>query len=66
MFRVGINLGDVIAEEDNLYGDGVNVAARLEAIAEPGGICISGTTYDHIKNKLTLEYGELGEQAQLF
>ena len=62
-FRVGINLGDVIAEEDNLYGDGVNVAARLEAIAEPGGICISGTTYDHIKNKLTLEYGELGEQA---
>ena len=62
-FRVGINLGDVIAEEDNLYGDGVNVAARLEGIAEPGGICISGTTYDHIKNKLTLEYGELGEQA---
>ena len=62
-FRVGINLGDVISEDDNLYGDGVNVAARLEAISEPGGICISGTTYDHIKNKLMLEFGELGEQA---
>src|SRR5262252_3021350 len=47
-FRVGINLGDVIAEEHDIFGDGVNVAARLEALAEPGGICLSGTVRDHI------------------
>src|SRR5712691_4331697 len=51
-FRVGINVGDVVVEGERLYGDGVNIAARLESLAEPGGICISGTVYDQIKNKL--------------
>ena len=55
-FRIGINLGDVVVEGEKLYGDGVNIAARLEALAEPGGICISGTVYDQIENKLALGY----------
>jgi adenylate cyclase len=62
-FRIGINLGDVIEEEDRLYGDGVNIAARLEALAEPGGICISGTVYEHIRSKLTLWNEYLGEHS---
>jgi len=62
-FRIGINLGDVIEEGDSIYGDGVNIAARLEALAEPGGICISGTAYDHVENKLSLGYEYLGEQS---
>src|SRR6266496_435089 len=53
-FRIGINLGDVIVEGERLYGDGVNIAARLESLAEAGGICISGTVHDHIENKLAL------------
>ena len=61
-FRIGVNLGDVIHEEGRLYGDGVNIAARVEGLAEGGGICISGTVYDHVKNKLGLEYEYLGEQ----
>jgi len=61
-FRIGINLGDVIVEGDDLYGDGVNVAARLEGLAEPGGICISAKVYDEVKNKLALGYEDLGEQ----
>jgi adenylate cyclase len=61
-FRIGINLGDVIEEEDRLYGDGVNIAARLEALAEPGGICVSKTAFDHIESKLPLGYHYLGEQ----
>jgi class 3 adenylate cyclase len=61
-FRIGINLGDVIAEEERLYGDGVNVAARLEGLAEGGGICISGTAYDQVETKLDLVYDDLGEQ----
>jgi adenylate cyclase len=61
-FRIGINLGDVVVEGERLYGDGVNVAARLEGLAEPGGICISGTAYDHVENKLALTYHYLGEQ----
>ncbi len=60
-FRIGINLGDVIEEEDSIYGDGVNIAARLEGLADPGGICISGTAYDHIENKIPLHYDFLGE-----
>jgi len=61
-FRIGINLGDVIHEQDgDLYGDGVNVAARLEAEAEPGGICISGTAYDHLQGKLDCVFEGLGE-----
>src|SRR5438094_881650 len=62
-FRIGINVGDVIIEGERLYGDGVNIAARLEGLAEPGGICISGTVYDQIKNKLALGYEYLGEQT---
>jgi adenylate cyclase len=62
MLRVGINLGDVAVEGDDLYGDGVNLAARLEGIAEPGTVYISGTVYDQVKGKLKLEYEELGSQ----
>src|SRR5882672_6931404 len=62
-FRIGINLGDVIVEGERIYGDGVNIAARLEGLAEPSGICISGTAYDQVKNKLALSYEYLGEQA---
>jgi adenylate cyclase len=62
-FRIGINVGDVIVEGPQLYGDGVNIAARLEALAEGGGICISGTVYDQIENKLALGYESLGEQT---
>jgi adenylate cyclase len=60
-FRIGINLGDVVEEADHIYGNGVNIAARLEGLAEPGGICISRTAYDHVKNKLELGYEYLGE-----
>jgi adenylate cyclase len=62
-FRIGINLGDVIQEGDRIYGDGVNIAARLEALAEPGGICISKTAFDHIETKLPLGYEYLGDQT---
>jgi adenylate cyclase len=61
-FRIGINLGDVIVDGDQIYGDGVNVAAHLESLAEPGGICISHTVHDQIGNKLALSYDDLGEQ----
>jgi adenylate cyclase len=62
-FRIGINLGDVIEEGDRIYGDGVNVAARIEGLAEGGGICISGTAFDQVESKLDLEFEYLGEQA---
>ena len=62
-FRMGINLGDVIQEEERIYGDGVNIAARLESIADPGGICISRTAFDHIESKLPLGYEFLGDQT---
>ena len=62
-FRIGINLGDVIQEENRIYGDGVNIAARLEALAEPGGICISKTAFDHIESKLPYGYEFLGDQS---
>ena len=61
-FRIGINLGDVIYEDKRIYGDGVNIAARLEGLASPGGISISGTVYEHIKNKLSLGYDYSGKQ----
>jgi adenylate cyclase len=61
-FRMGVNIGDVIEEGKKIYGDGVNIAARIESLAEGGGICISGTAYDHVKNKLNLEYEFLGEK----
>ena len=57
-FRIGINLGDVVVKDGVIYGDGVNVAARLEALAAPGGICISRPAHDQVKSKLTLEYAE--------
>jgi class 3 adenylate cyclase/pimeloyl-ACP methyl ester carboxylesterase len=62
-FRIGINLGDVIEEGDTIYGDGVNIAARMESLAEGGGICISGTAYDQVEGKLGLSYEYLGEQT---
>jgi adenylate cyclase len=61
-FRVGIHVGDIIVQGDNLFGDGVNIAARLEALAEPGGICVSGTVRDQIGTKLPLSFTDLGEQ----
>ena len=60
-FRIGINLGDVIEKDKSIYGDGVNIAARVESFAEAGGICISGRAYDQVANKLGLEYENLGE-----
>jgi len=62
-FRIGINLGDVIDEDERIYGDGVNIAARLEALADPGGICVSKTAFDQIETKLPLGYEYLGEQS---
>jgi adenylate cyclase len=61
-FRIGVNLGDVVTEEERIYGDGVNIAARMEGLAEGGGICLSGTVYDTIESKIGLEYEYLGEQ----
>ncbi|MHC4677026.1 MAG: adenylate/guanylate cyclase domain-containing protein, partial [Planctomycetota bacterium] len=62
-FRIGINLGDVIEEGDRIYGDGVNIAARIEGLAEGGGICISGSAFEQIENKLALGYEYLGEHT---
>jgi TolB-like protein/class 3 adenylate cyclase len=62
-FRIGVNLGDVIHEEERIYGDGVNVAARVESLAEAGGICVSGTVFDQIESKVPLGYEYLGEQS---
>jgi class 3 adenylate cyclase len=62
-FRIGINLGDVIVQGGDLLGDGVNVAARIQTIAEPGGICISGSVYDQIQNKLSLKFKMMGEHS---
>ncbi len=62
-FRIGVNLGDVIEDREQILGDGVNIAARLESLSEAGGICISGTAFDHVENKLSLGYEYLGEQA---
>jgi adenylate cyclase len=62
-FRIGVNVGDVVEEEDRIYGDGVNMAARVEGMAEAGGICITGRAYDQIKNKLELGYKYLGEHS---
>src|SRR5712692_7118936 len=62
-FRIGVNLGDVMVDGQQIYGDGVNVAARLESLAEPGGICISGSVHEQVGNKLALGYQDLGEQS---
>src|SRR5215471_703667 len=62
-FRIGINLGDVIVQGTDLLGDGVNVAARIQTVAEPGGICVSGSVFDQIQNKLSLQFRQLGEKS---
>jgi adenylate cyclase len=61
-FRIGVNLGDIMVEGDDIHGDGVNIAARMQTLAKPGGIAISGTTYDQVKTKLDLGYTSLGKQ----
>ena len=62
LFRIGVNLGDVIGEDDNLYGTGVNVAVRLEQMAEPGGICISQTVYDQVRKIVEIPFQDIGER----
>src|SRR5579864_6855665 len=62
-FRVGINVGDIIIDGDDIFGDGVNVAARLQTLCEPGGLCISRMANDQIRDKLTLAFADLGEQT---
>src|ERR1700676_4807992 len=62
-FRVGINLGDIIIDEDDIFGDGVNVAARLEAMAAPGGICVSRVVRDQVQDKLAFSFEDMGEQS---
>ena len=62
MLRIGINLGDVIVEGGDLYGEGVNIAARLQAMAMPGGICLSQTIVDHVRNKVEVQFEDLGER----
>ena len=62
LFRIGINLGDILIEGDDILGDGVNIAARLEGIAEPGGICISASAYDQVRGKVSVEFADIGEQ----
>ena len=62
-FRIGVNLGDVIVQGGDLLGDGVNVAARIQTVSEPGGVCISGSVYDQIQNKLSLQFKQLGEKS---
>ncbi|MEM7043522.1 MAG: adenylate/guanylate cyclase domain-containing protein [Pseudomonadota bacterium] len=62
-FRIGINLGDIMVEKDDIYGDGVNIAARLQQLAEPGGIMISRPVYDQVRNKMSLGFDFVGEQA---
>ena len=63
LYRIGVNLGDVLIDGDDILGDGVNIAARLESIAEPGGICISGTVNDHVRGRITAEFIDLGEKT---
>ena len=62
LFRIGVNLGDVLERDGALYGDGVNIAARLEGLAEPGGLNISGTAFDHVDGKLDIGFEFLGEK----
>jgi adenylate cyclase len=62
LFRIGINLGDILIEGDDILGDGVNIAARVEGIAQPGGICVSASAYDQVRGKVEVEFTDLGEQ----
>src|SRR2546429_512345 len=61
-FRIGVNLGDIIIDGDDIYGDGVNIAARLEGLAEPGGICVNRVVRDQVRDKLDVAFGDMGEQ----
>ena len=63
VYRIGVNLGDVLIEGDDIFGDGVNIAARLEGICEPGGVLISGAAYDQVRGKIDAEFVDLGEKA---
>ena len=63
-YRMGINLGDVLIEGEDILGDGVNIAARLESIAEPGGVCISGSAYDQVRGRIEADFTDLGERTQ--
>src|SRR5271165_4997639 len=63
LYRIGVNLGDVLIEGDDILGDGVNIAARLEGICEPGGVCISGSAYDHVRGRIDADFADLGERA---
>ena len=63
VFRIGVNLGDVIIDDGDIYGDGVNIAARLETLAEPGGVCISRAVRNQIRDKLPYQFADMGEQA---
>ncbi len=62
-FRIGINLGDIVIEDDDIYGNGVNIAARLEAIAAPGGVCVSAVVHDQVRRKLGEAFSDLGDKA---
>ena len=63
LYRIGVNLGDVLIEGDDILGDGVNVAARLEGLCEPGGVCLSGSTHEHVAGRVAVHFADLGEQA---
>ncbi|WP_300460784.1 adenylate/guanylate cyclase domain-containing protein [Desulfobacula sp.] len=63
VFRIGVNIGDVVQDGDSLYGEGVNIAARIEGLADPGGVCISRGAYDHVRNKLKWGYEYIGEHS---
>jgi adenylate cyclase len=62
-FRIGVNLGEVIVEDDDIYGNGVNIAARIETVADPGGICLSGNVHDEVRGKLDLAFQDMGVQS---
>jgi adenylate cyclase len=62
-FRIGVNLGDIVVDGDDILGDGVNIAARLEGIADPGGICISASAHDQVRGKIEAQFADLGEQS---
>src|SRR5271166_5761900 len=62
LYRIGVNLGDVLIEGDDILGDGVNVAARLEGICQPGGVCVSGSAYEHVQGRVAVDFADLGEQ----
>jgi class 3 adenylate cyclase len=63
LYRMGVNLGDVLIEGDDILGDGVNVAGRLEGICEPGGVCVSGSAYEHVHGRVAADFADLGAQS---